>query len=61
MSIFALRPEQPAETPGVPSEPERESTAADHLDVATTDAASLDVSGVTSVTIPMPPAPAGDE
>lgn len=56
MSIFALRPEEPAETAGVPSEPERDSTAAELLTTITPDAASVDLVGVTSVTIPLPPA-----
>jgi hypothetical protein len=56
MSIFALRPEEPSESAGVPAEPERASTAAEHLPAATTDAASVELPRVTSVTIPVPPA-----
>ncbi|HWT33299.1 MAG TPA: hypothetical protein VN107_06005 [Microbacterium sp.] len=60
MSIFALRPEEPSESAGVPSEPERSSTPAEHLPVATTDAASLELPGVASVTIPVTPVPDAD-
>jgi hypothetical protein len=56
MSIFATKPEEPAETPGVPSEPQRAETPADHLNATTADAASLGIFGVTSVSIPLPPA-----
>lgn len=54
MSIFATKPEEPAETPGVPSEPERAETSAEHLSANTTDAASLGIFGVASVSIPLP-------
>lgn len=55
MSIFATKPEEPAETPGVPSEPESAETPAEHLSALTTDAASLGVFGTSSVTVPLPP------
>ncbi|KHK97386.1 hypothetical protein LK09_11420 [Microbacterium mangrovi] len=58
MSIFATNPEEPAETPGVPSEPEHAEAPAEHLDAIVTDAASLGILGVTSVTIPLPSSPA---
>jgi hypothetical protein len=60
MSIFATKPEEPAETPGVPSEPEHADAPAEHLDAITTDAASLGIFGVASVSIPLPPVTTSD-
>jgi hypothetical protein len=61
MSFFTLRPEEPSEMAGVPSEPERDSTAAELLPTTTTDAAAVDLPGVTSIAIPMPTPPAASE
>lgn len=55
MGIFATRPEEPFEWAGLPSEPERLETDAEHLEVRDADAFGLTAGTVESIVIPVVP------